>query len=69
MKSLFWILIGIIAVVGYSIYQSQDIHRKYKKEINTGFKQNKKPQTKIITEQDIVHLPQPLQKYLRYVGV
>ena len=41
----------------------------YKSEVIKRLADNAKTENTILTENDILHLPEPVQKYLRYVGV
>ena len=65
--ALICIAIGIVIW-----YQAGSVKRLFKKETAEKFRAGilaVSPQTDPVTENDIVHLPQPVQKYLRYAGV
>ena len=63
------LLLIIIPAVSFLYYQSQAMKRTYKAEVMKGLSQFDSGGNQIITEEDIRHLPEPVQKYLRYVGV
>jgi hypothetical protein len=48
---------------------SQNLRREYKKCVNKGFELNRIKDDSLLTLGDIRHLPEPVQKYLKYVGV
>lgn len=58
------ILVGAILSWGSLNFESQ-----FKKDVNANLFRTNTAQIDLITEADIQHLPQPVQKYLRYVGV
>ena len=62
---LFLLIIGVL----FLIYLSQHLHRQFKSEALEGLEKTKTLKASIITEEDIAHLPEPVEKYLRYVGV
>lgn len=63
------ILFSIILMALFLIYMSQNLKRTYKKEVQKGLARNAGTENSILTENDIYHLPKPVQKYLKYVGV
>lgn len=69
-KYILMALIILIAVsIPFLIYKSQDLARTYKKEAQRALERTLKQDKSVLTESDIKHLPEPVQKYLRYVGV
>ncbi len=65
-----WIAVIIVILVAFSLYYySQHLHREYKEEVLKGLERTSKLEKELINEEDIAHLPDPVQKYLRYVGV
>ncbi|MFZ7133522.1 MAG: DUF6544 family protein [Eubacteriales bacterium] len=63
------ILILIILMILLLFYLSSDLQRQYKAEVQEGLAETKKLENTILTEKDIAYLPEPVQKYLKYVGV
>lgn len=65
------IIIGVILLVifGVLFYLSKESYRKFKELINEGIERTENINNKIITDKDLDDLPDPVQKYLRYVGV
>ncbi|MDF2524299.1 MAG: hypothetical protein K0R31_1940 [Clostridiales bacterium] len=69
-KYLFAVIILLIMmVVTVLIYQSQGLKRIYKSEVQKGIARLDKSSNTILTQDDIKHLPKPVQKYLDYAGV
>ncbi|MFZ5967815.1 MAG: DUF6544 family protein [Bacillota bacterium] len=64
---IFPMLIGI--GTSLCIYKSQALKRTYINEVSKALGSIMSPQSQILTEKDIKHLPEPVQKYLRYTGV
>ena len=66
MKYKIYLIISLMFLIGQS--KSQNMKKIYKKEVSDALNgiQNQKPE--ILTEQDMAHLPIPVQKYLRYTG-
>lgn len=62
------IIIFLIGVVSAMIYFSQSLRRTYESEVSQGLKAGSGKISGLLTEQDIAGLPEPVQKYLRYVG-
>jgi hypothetical protein len=58
------ILVGAILSWGGLNFES-----KFRKDVNANLSRTSTIQTDLITEADIQPMPQPVQKYLRYVGV
>jgi hypothetical protein len=50
-------------------YLSNALKRKYNAEVKEGINRLKNIEEPVLTEEDIAHLPEPVQKYLKYVGV
>lgn len=63
-----WILL-IAAAVIILLYMSQYLKRIYTTEASKALDRSAMLPPGIVTEDDIVHLPSPVQKYLKYVGV
>lgn len=62
------VLIIILAVLLF-IYKSQDLRRAYRAEVLKGLAQTSGAANSALTAEEIKHLPQPVQRYLKYVGV
>jgi hypothetical protein len=62
------VLFVLILVVIVIIYQSQSIKRRYKAEVTKSLNNNNISEKSILTNNDIKDLPEPIQKYLIYVG-
>jgi hypothetical protein len=70
MKKVFKVLISIIILVLIvSLYYSKSMKRLYNKEVTAGLERIVNIKPEIVTENDILHLPTIVQKYLHYVGV
>ncbi len=65
------LMMAVLVVAGIllSIYYSQHLYREYKSEALKGLERTAILEDEVITREDIAHLPPPVQKYLRYVGV
>jgi hypothetical protein len=68
--SIKWV-VAVLVVVGVllSLYYSQGLYRQFKAEAIKGLERIGMLEDETITEEDTAHLPEPVQKYLRYVGV
>lgn len=60
--NLIVLIVAIIAVAGWNF------EKQYKQDVSQSFK-NATISEELISEKDIEHLPIPVQKYLKYVGV
>lgn len=69
MKTLTITTIFIVLIIIISLYYSQGLKRLYKNEVKAGLERINGIQPEIVTENDILHLPTTVQKYLRYTGV
>lgn len=58
----------VILIISFIVYKSQDIKRTYKAEVQKELEHAAASGKDILTEEDIRHLPESVQKYLRYVG-
>lgn len=58
------VLIAAIAAWGSSRFETS-----FKKDVQQNFETNNSMATSILTEADLLHLPEPVQRYLKYVGV
>lgn len=63
------ILILVILGVIFMVYRSQLLYKQYKAQAFEGIERTNNIKDTIITEKDIEHLPEPVQNYLKYVGV
>lgn len=70
-KKYIFLTISILIIIAAAVlvYQSQALKRTYKSEVLKGIKRIETSENSILTENDIKHLPEPVQKYLVYVGV
>lgn len=53
-------------VIGQS--NSQNMKKTYQKEVSSALISIQNQNPEILTEQDLSHLPIPVQKYLKYTG-
>lgn len=60
------LLLIIILIVLVLINKSKELRRTYNTEVNRQLKDSKELKKDILTEEDIKHLPEPVQKYVRY---
>jgi hypothetical protein len=67
--TLIGILLVIAVVINISVYISKNLERTYKKEVKTALESEGFVESEILTQEDINHLPQPVQKFLIHVGV
>jgi hypothetical protein len=63
------LLLSLAIAIPFLIYKSQGLARTYKKEAERALERTSKIEKNILKESDIKHLPEAVQKYLRYVGV
>ena len=61
--NLFFLSIAIIT------YQGQNFENTFRSDVQSSIQRTKGHYNSVLTDQDIAHLPKPVQKYLRYVGV
>ncbi|WP_276974379.1 DUF6544 family protein [Flavobacterium filum] len=59
------IIILIAAIIGYGTWS---YYNKYQNDVETGLNRKEYFQNSELTETDILHLPEPVKKYLRYTG-
>lgn len=59
----------IILILLFIYYKSRQIKKIYKEEVLKGVEEFDASDKLLITEDDIKHLPEPVQKYLDYTGV
>jgi hypothetical protein len=59
------IIILIFCIIGF--FQT-NFKNEYKKEVKIGLEESRNLQKSILTESEIVYLPKPVQKYIRYTG-
>lgn len=64
-----WMILSVVGILLVLIYLSGQLTRKYRSEVKKGIERTSKQKPSVLTEQDIEHLPEPVQKYLRLVGV
>ncbi len=68
-RYIVWIILLIAALtVLLLVYKSQDVKRMYKALAQMGLDRSAALEPDILTEKDIAHLPEPVQKYLAYTG-
>lgn len=70
-KKYILLIMLVLALIGFSIlfYKSLDLKRTYEAEVLKGINRDCVPENPIINEADLLHLPKPVQEYLKYVGV
>ncbi|WP_281532631.1 DUF6544 family protein [Anaerocolumna aminovalerica] len=59
----------LVVIASLIYYLSNALRRKYNAEVREGLYRVKNMEESVLTEKDIAHLPEPVQKYLKYVGV
>ena len=59
------LLILVYTIVGSSAWR---FHHRYQQDVEKGIRETETISEKILTEDDIRDLPQPVQKYIRYAG-
>lgn len=62
-------LFGFLVVIIIILFLSQTLRIEYKRSANRGFELNNPKNKAVLTMDDIQHLPEPVQRYLSYVGV
>lgn len=70
-KKYIWLVLFIIILIAiaFLVYKSMGLKRTYETEVKKGLKRTSDQKKDIVTEEDLKHLPEPVQKFLRYVGV
>lgn len=63
------LLLIVICLVSFLVYMSQNLKREYESEVKEALILNAEQEKDILTLEDIRYLPEPVQKYLIYVGV
>jgi hypothetical protein len=63
------IVISTVIFLLFLINKSQEIPKFFKSEVLKGLKDTPNTKPKVLTENDIRDLPNPVQRYLKYVGV
>lgn len=66
------LLVGGIFLLLLAVVFSWGLHwfeRKYRKDVSRNLASNRSPQTEMLTETDLISLPEPVKKYLRYTRV
>ncbi len=69
MKFIFVTIIVILSIILFIIIKVQSFKYSYLRDVNTGFERVSSRESELLTEEDITHLPSPVQKYLRYTRV
>lgn len=59
----------VITVVGLLTWGFTHFEQEYRRDVQAALQQNKAQENDLLLEKDLDHLPNPLQRYLRYVGV
>ena len=59
----------VILIVAFLGFTSWGFENSYRADVTAGLKRTNKMESPLLTEIDLAHLPAPVQKYLRYVGV
>ena len=62
------IVLLLILIISFLFYKAQDLKRIYKAEVAKALISASEPSNGILTNEDMKHLPEPIQKYLVYVG-
>jgi hypothetical protein len=58
----------LILAISFLVYKAKELQREYRSEAAKILADSRQQSDSILTEEDIRHLPQPVQKYLAYVG-
>ena len=70
MKIILIALVIIIVLIVSSITMGNfTFKRKVNSEVKKLFKENKKTKSEVVAEEDIKHLPEPVQRYLKYTQI
>jgi hypothetical protein len=59
----------IIFIPAFLTWTSQRFEYSYRRDVLENLRESSPSKVEIVTEKDLAHLPGPVQKYLRYVGV
>lgn len=59
----------VILIASFLVYKSGELKRTYEKEVEKELGHAVPSGKDLLTEEDIRHLPEPVQKYLRYANV
>ena len=62
------LLLLAVSIIIFLFYKAQGLNRTYKAEVLKGLDRTEASKIALLTEDDIKHLPEPVQKYLAYVG-
>ncbi|HYF84712.1 MAG TPA: DUF6544 family protein [Clostridia bacterium] len=62
------IVLLLVLIVSFLIFKSQDLKRVYNAEVAKLLESTSEQDSSILTEGDMKHLPEPVKKYLIYVG-
>lgn len=62
-------ILSLFLIITFCIYKSQELYRSYKTEVSAGLSRTAGTESRILTANDIRHLPGPVRKYLDYTGV
>ncbi len=69
-SSIKWIVVALVILgIVFFFYLSRSLHRQYRLELREGLERTENITAAVVTMQDIAHLPEPVQRYLKYVGV
>lgn len=60
------LIILLVAIAGYGAWQFEN---SYHKDVKQALEREDTAKNELLTEQDLQHLPAPVQKYLSYAGV
>jgi hypothetical protein len=63
------LLILVIVVIGLLTWSFNHFEQEYYRDVHLALQKNKAPASDLLLEKDLKHLPAPVQRYLRYVGV
>jgi hypothetical protein len=63
------VLVLIVAAVVVVEIAGRDFNNTFKQKVTKLFSSESNVERKVVTEDDIRHLPEPVQRYLRYTGI
>jgi hypothetical protein len=70
LKKDVWLFFGVTAVIISQInYGSYSFEKGYQNDVKENLQRTNTLQTDLLTESDLLSLPEPVQRYLKYAGV
>ncbi|MBL7752157.1 MAG: hypothetical protein JNN29_12290, partial [Chitinophagaceae bacterium] len=69
LKILIIVAVVILTLVLFLAWGNYQFEKKFRNDVTQNLSENIPVNKEMLTEKDLAHLPEPVQKYLRYVGV